>query len=268
VRVIIFGSSGMLGRYVKKAFLENNTDVLTLTRNDIDLNQSYEKLFKYMHGILQVTSSDVIINCAGIVKQRKYNIQEMINVNTVFPQLLGNLKKSLKCNIIHISTDCVYSGRDGSYHERSAHDCTDEYGKTKSLGEHNLLSIIRTSIIGEEMNNKRSLLEWVKSQRNTSIPGFVNHQWNGVTCWELSKQIIAVVNNRLYWEGARHIYSPKVITKYQLISTINDIYELNNTVEMTKTHQICDRSLLSFYTSPVSVSIEDQIREQKIIGIP
>jgi dTDP-4-dehydrorhamnose reductase len=119
----------------------------------------------------------------------------------------------LECNVIHITTDCVFSGRGGRYDENSLHDCLDDYGKSKSLGENQNLTIIRTSIIGEEKTNKKSLLEWVKSQKNNLIFGYTNHFWNGVTCLEMSKFIFTLIKEQNYWKGVQHVYSPDIVSK-------------------------------------------------------
>lgn len=253
MRVFIFGASGMLGRYVTK-YLSSEFEVVPITRNEIDLQQDFSLISeKY-----DFQSDDVIVNAAGIIKQRNYSPEELIRVNSLFPHFLS----TLNCNVIHITTDCVFSGKDGSYTEDSFHDCLDDYGKSKSLGENHNLTIIRTSIIGEELQNKKSLIEWVKSNQNTTINGYLNHFWNGVTCLELSKHIAYIIWNKSYWKGVRHYHSPDTVSKYQLVSYINEVYELNNTVKPVMS-QYCDRSLLTNYSSPVIMEIREQLLEQK-----
>jgi dTDP-4-dehydrorhamnose reductase len=140
--------------------------------------------------------------------------------------------------MIHITTDCVFSGKDGSYNELSEHDETNDYGMSKSLGELCNATIIRTSIIGEEVQNKRSLLEWVKSNKGKDINGFVNHFWNGVTCLELSNVIYKIINEKLYWNGVRHIFSPKSVSKFELVSMINEVYNLNIKINPFETENV------------------------------
>lgn len=253
MRVFIFGASGMLGSYLTE-HLKNFYDIIPITRKDIDLNQDFSLIVsKY-----KFNSNDVIVNAAGIIKQRNYSAQELIRVNSLFPHFLS----TLNCNVIHITTDCVFSGKDGSYNEDSLHDCLDDYGKSKSLGECEDLTIIRTSIIGEELYNKKSLVEWVKSNKNSNIDGYLNHFWNGVTCLELSKHIGHIIENNYYWNGVRHYFSPNTVSKYQLVSFINQVYELNNTV-MPKMSTYCDRSLSTLYESPILLTIEEQILDLK-----
>lgn len=257
MKLFIFGANGMLGSYLT-AYLKNHFEVISITRNEVDLNDDFSFIFKKY----KFDSDDVIINAAGIIKQRNYSPQELIRVNSLFPHFLA----SLHCNVIHITTDCVFSGKQGSYNEDSLHDCIDDYGKSKSLGENCNLTIIRTSIIGEEIRNKKSLVEWVKSNRDSLVNGYLNHFWNGVTCLELAKHIKDIVENNSYWKGVRHYFSPDTVSKYQLVSYINEIYKLNNTI-IPKMSTYCDRSLSTLYKSPILLTIEEQILEIKSFNI-
>ena len=253
MKIFIFGASGMLGRYLN-VYLSSYFEVIPITRNEVDLNNDFSLISeKYTFD-----SSDVIINAAGIIKQRNYSSEELIKVNSLFPHFLS----TLGCNVIHITTDCVFSGSGGDYDEDALHDCTDDYGKSKSLGENLNLTIIRTSIIGEEVYNKKSLLEWVKSNKNVSINGYLNHFWNGLTCLELSKHIERIIKDASYWKGIRHYFSPDTVSKYQLISYIDEIYNLNNEVVPVKS-VYCDRSLSTKYKCPVETSIKQQISDLK-----
>lgn len=261
MKVIIFGSNGMLGTYLNK-FLEKKYEVIPITRKDIDLSKSTEnEILNFLSNC--VSEKDLIINSSGIIKQREYDINDMINVNSIFPNILSKFKKNKNCNIIHITTDCVYSGHKGNYVENDYHDCLDEYGKTKSLGENNNLTIIRTSIIGEEIDNKKSLVEWVKSQSNTTINGYTNHLWNGVTCLELSKLIDNMIQEINFWVGIKHIFSPKTVSKYELVSMINKIYDLNITITEIETSEKCYRNLNSLYSCPIKIDLYEQIIEMK-----
>jgi dTDP-4-dehydrorhamnose reductase len=160
MKIYIFGSNGMLGCYLRK-YLTIDHQVVPLTRDNFDLRKSmfldYLNFFKNNH----LNQDDVIINAAGIIKQKKFDIKDLVLVNSCFPHVLADIKSVLGCNIIHVTTDCVFSGTKGNYKETDHHDCFDEYGKSKSLGENSTLTCIRTSIIGEENHNKKSLLEWV-----------------------------------------------------------------------------------------------------------
>ena len=256
MKVFVFGASGMLGQYLTK-YLSYYFEVVPITRNEIDLTKEISLITqKYTFD-----SSDLIINASGIIKQRDYSSEELIRVNSLFPHFLARLG----CNVIHITTDCVFSGNTGYYDEDSPHDCLDDYGKSKSLGECKDLTIIRTSIIGEELYNKRSLLEVIRASKNSTINGFINHFWNGITCLELSKQIRNIIETNSYWKGVRHFHSPDTVSKFQLVSYINEIYKLGNTVNPMMVNY-CNRSLSTKYDNPVKTNIRDQIIELREFG--
>jgi dTDP-4-dehydrorhamnose reductase len=260
MKIILLGSSGMLGSYLKK-YLSDKYEIVPLIRNDIDLSTCESKIIEYFDKI--VNHGDVIVNSAGVIKQRDYNIKDMILVNGVLPHILNKIKELKKCEVIHITTDCVFSGKDGGYKEESPHDCLDDYGKSKSIGENKNNTNIRTSIIGEESYNKKSLIEWVKSNSNKTINGYSNHLWNGVTCLELSIFISKIISDNLFWTGTRHIFSPKTVSKYELVNMINEIYDLNIEIKKTETSENCFRNLNTIYDSPIIKDLYTQIKEQK-----
>ena len=149
--------------------------------------------------------------------------------------------------------NCVYDGLEGKYDENSEHNAKDVYGKTKSLGEPKNATTIRTSIIGDEINNKKSLVEWVKSNKDKTVFGYTNHHWNGVTCLQFAKICRHIIDNNLYWKGVRHVVSPTTVTKEGLVNMISDVYDLNITVTPKETHILCDRSLNSIYLPNVII---------------
>ena len=229
--VALFGSTGMLSNYVKKQ-LSVKTDIkLTIVDRDT---------FDVMKDPIPDICSDVVINCIGLIPQTNSNVEAFYKVNRDFP-----IELSKKCKkLIHITTDCVFSGNTTeSYTESSLHDATNDYGLSKSQGEQMNATIIRTSIIGEETKNKKSLLEWVKSNKGGEIDGYTNHYWNGVTCEELSRIIYKIISENLYWTGVRHIFSPETVSKYELVSMINDVYGLGIKINPKETPTSINRSL-------------------------
>lgn len=253
MKIYIFGANGMLGKYLT-THLNSFYEVIPITRKEVDLTDDFNIIIeKY-----KFHDDDVIINAAGIIKQRLYNTTELIKVNSLFPHFLS----TLNCNVIHITTDCVFSGKHGSYNEDSLHDCLDDYGKSKSLGEPNNVTVIRTSIIGEELLNKKSLLEWAKSKKGTSVNGFINHFWNGVTCLELSKQIKIIIDSHNYWKGVRHYHSPGVVSKCHLLKIMSDVYNLELEI-IPQLSYYCDRSLKTKYNNCIDKSIKQQLIELK-----
>jgi len=262
MKILLFGSNGMLGGYIK-SYLGKKYYLIPLTRKDLDIGiTSEESILDKIRSL--VDKNDVIINSAGIIKQRNYNSIELIKVNSIFPHLLAKIKEEIGCKVIHITTDCVFDGKVGSYQETSFHNCLDEYGKSKSLGENPKVTNIRTSIIGEEKDNKLSLVEWLKSNSGLQINGYTNHIWNGVTCLELCRVIEDVIEKGKYWDGTRHIFSPREISKFELVSIINEIYELNIKILPAESQEQIKRNLISTQNYPLEISdIREQIKRMK-----
>jgi len=269
MKLFVFGSNGMLGNYIIKN-LSKDYQVIKLTRKDYDLSKlsidSLSELLKYKN----IQKNDIVINCAGVIpqasKQRGLNTRLYFTINSLFPVVLSQICDKFEAKMIHVTTDCVFSGKDGNYDENSLHDETNDYGTSKSLGELCKATIIRTSIIGEEVNNKRSLLEWVRSNRGGEINGFTNHIWNGVTCLQLSKIIEKMIREKIYWEGVRHIFSPRSVSKYELVSLINEIYDLNIKVNKFEMANLIDKTLTTIYKTNDIFNIPElkiQIQELK-----
>ena len=261
MNIILLGSTGMLGRYVYYN-LKENYNVICIKRDQFDIeNDEWSKLEHLLCDNLK--ENDIIINCAGIIPQ-KYkndNFKSYIRVNTLFPHKLNEISKKNSYKFIHITTDCVYDGSNGNYYVNDVHTSKDIYGISKSQGEPEDATIIRTSIIGEELTGKKSLIEWVKSNKDGKIKGFTNHYWNGVTCFELAKYIKNVVDNNTFWNGIKHICSPNIVTKYELCCYINEIYELNINIEKYEDSTSKNMTLCGEYIS--KNTIFDQIAELK-----
>jgi dTDP-4-dehydrorhamnose reductase len=151
------------------------------------------------------------------IPQKNPDIRTYISTNTIFPHKLAEFSKNNGNKMIHITTDCVFSGKKGNYTETDKHDAEDIYGISKSLGEPIDICIIRTSIIGEEFTGKKSLIEWIKSCKNGRIEGYGKFYWNGITCLELAKIILNIIKTNTYWYGVRHFFA---IQLYQNISYV------------------------------------------------
>lgn len=247
MKIFVLGSTGMLGRYVSTYLKSQGHDVINVTRDQIDARNVKEAELRAILFHMGLKQGDVIINCIGMIKQKKEVTDlEFILVNSVFPRILANVCESEKAKLIHITTDCVFSGLRGLYNEEDTHDPTDMYGKSKSFGEPSNCTVIRTSIIGEELKGKLSLIEWVKSMKNKTVDGYTNHHWNGLTCLQLAKVFEDIIVNNKYWTGVRHIFS-NTLTKAELVNTICWIYGLNVTVNPMETSIKCDRTLSTIY---------------------
>jgi len=188
----------------------------------------------------------VIINCIGIlIKGSNENIKNAIYVNGYFPHWLKGVCKEINCKLIHISTDCVFSGKNGGNDENSIKDAIDDYGKTKSLGEFDSFNhlCIRTSIIGPELKqNGEGLMHWLFNQQGT-INGFKNVFWSGVTTLELAKAIHFSIKNNI--SGLWNVTNGEAISKFDLLKTIIKTFSINKLKLEPNTDKISDKSLKS-----------------------
>jgi dTDP-4-dehydrorhamnose reductase len=247
MKVLILGSTGLLGSTVAKYFENNkNFDTHLAFRNE---NVSFGKnkvFFDALNTSLDsLPKADYIINCIGIIKPfMEMDKEKNIYINSLFPHKLSSYCKKNNIKLIHITTDCVFSGKDGNYNENSAHDALDLYGKSKSIGEPDNCMVIRTSIIGEEIHKNASLIEWAKSMRDKEVNGFTNHIWNGVTTKHYAELCEKIINNNLYKEELFHIHSNNV-TKYYLLNLISHKFNLKLKINSFQTKEKCDRSLCS-----------------------
>jgi len=261
--LIVIGANGMLGYAVTEYFLRKGYDVTALTRKDYDIaKDSINKLETFVKQV------EVVINCAGVIKSVINNstIEDVLQVNSIFPHNLANLcnKYSIKC--FHITTDCVYSGKKGNYDENDYFDAYDVYGMSKNAGDIKDCMTLRTSIIGEEKGQQRSLLEWAKSQKGKEVNGYTNHYWNGVTTVYLAEVIHKIILEGLYQNGIFHIFSPNSVDKYELLKNINDVYKLELNINPIEFETVINRTLNSIYDLSNQLAIKSinlQVKEMK-----
>lgn len=267
-KILLFGSTGMFGQYVYSYFKQSTTisvEVIPIHFR-INENHGFDLLEQTLldHGINHETC---VINCVGLIPQRKSrdsSDKEYFLINSLFPHILWQLCKKHNAKMIHPTTDCVFSGKKGGYVETDTHDEAGSYGMSKSLGEPLGCTCIRTSIIGRELSNKKSFLEWVISNNNGTISGWSNHQWNGITCLEYCVVIEQIIQEDLFWTGVRHIYSPTPVSKYEMAKIISEVFDLTIQVNPLESLEPCDKTLVSNYDSIFNIKeLHIQIRNLK-----
>lgn len=187
---------------------------------------------------------EAVINCIGIVKQRDDAKQALasIEINALFPHRLALLCGLIGARLIHVSTDCVFSGAQGMYTEADPSDAYDLYGRSKLLGEvgdEGCLTL-RTSIIGHELSRKTSLLEWFLAQRG-EIRGFTNAIFSGFTTLELSRIIERMLVEHPSASGLYHV-SSEPISKYDLLRLFRERFGTPVEIQADPSFH-CDRSL-------------------------
>lgn len=208
---------------------------------------------------------DFIINCIGIlIKESTKNPANAIFINSYFPNLLVQIADELNAKVIHVSTDCVFSGNKGRYSESDFRDADDIYGRSKALGEIFLGGhlTLRTSIIGPEISQEgEGLFHWFMTQRG-EISGFVESYWGGVTTLQLAKCIEESI--RYNYSGLLHITNGERISKFDLINLIKSIWEKHSIIIVPYSGKLVDKSLISLYQTAFKVpSYYDMLLEQR-----
>ncbi len=256
MRILILGGDGMLGHRLFKHLVVRH-DVRVTLRQDLEAYQEYglftaQNAFSGVNlrgtdrlsGVINDFRPDAVINAVGVVKQRS-EAQEYIpslEINSLLPHRLVEVCRPVGARLIHMSTDCVFSGKKGNYKESDPADAEDLYGRTKYLGEvydKNCLTL-RTSIIGIELSRKKSLLEWFLAQSG-AVKGFRNAIFSGFSTIEMSKIIELMLVEHQEATGLYHVSSDP-ISKFDLLSMIKKA--LNLPMEIIPDEQLkCDRSL-------------------------
>lgn len=210
--------------------------------------------------------TDYVINCAGVIWQAQNpSIRDTWHVNAVFPWLLQQRCAEIGAKLIHVSTDCVFSGKRGSYTEYDFTDADDAYGQSKLVGEPLGAMNIRCSIIGREPVTKRSFMEWAISNQGKQVNGYTNHVWNGVTAKQYANICSNIIKEKLWQSGIFHLHSSPV-SKYELLCRLSQTLNLNLNVSPVATTPGVDRSLVSttYLQNFVHIpSIEEMLQEYR-----
>jgi dTDP-4-dehydrorhamnose reductase len=198
-----------------------------------------------LRAMLSETRPDAVINAIGIVKQRMdaENAVQSIEINALLPHRLAELCQTIDARLIHISTDCVFSGKRGHYREDDLPDAIDLYGRTKLLGEvtgPGCLTL-RTSIVGLELKRRKSLVEWFLSEKGT-IRGFRRAIYSGLTTPELGRVIRRLLENFPQLNGLFHVVS-KPISKYDMLRQLSDLLDRRDITIEPDDSYVCDRSM-------------------------
>lgn len=248
MRIGVFGSSGMLGHVLVKFCILSGIDVVPLSRRNLpgDLSRISYLPFDVESYNADSQDFDYVINCCGLIKQRNSSENDFYKVNQEFPKKLASKYGK---RMIHISTDCVFSGNKGKYIESDIKDASDAYGLSKSGGEEINARILRTSIIGTHPEDSNGLLEWARSQRKKSVNGYADHFWGGVTTLELSKHIISEIES-IDSQSLKHVYSERV-SKFDMLQMISGEFDLDLSISKIYTGKV-DRSLSTMFEGNIS----------------
>lgn len=248
-KVLVLGSGGMAGHIITLYLKESGYDV---TGFSLFKNEIYEGIVgdatdsALVKQIIDDGQYDYVINCIGVLNQfAENNHPNAVLLNAYLPHYLAKITENTKTRIIHMSTDCVFSGEKGAYHKDDLRDGRTFYDRTKALGEleDDKNITLRNSIIGPDINeNGIGLFNWFMKQSGT-INGFTKAIWTGQTTLQLAKTMDAVMQN-----GASGLYNSvpsSSISKFDLLKLFNH-YLRNDELTITPVEGVSlDKSLIS-----------------------
>lgn len=260
MKILVLGASGMMGSAIFRVLSkESNLEVFGSLR-DIKLKEFFKADEQKnliicndvldqveLKNLLAKHQPDVVVNAIGLVKQIEAanDPLKIIPINSLLPHYLVKLCEDNSSRLIHVSTDCVFSGRKGNYVEEDFADARDLYGLSKFMGEvadsANAVTL-RTSIIGHELNGAHSLIDWFLSQTGECL-GFTKAIYSGLPTVCLANIIrdLVIPNNAM--QGLYHV-SSEPISKYDLLNLVAKIY--GKKIDVIPDDQlVIDRSLCS-----------------------
>lgn len=257
MRILVLGASGMLGNAMIRVLSERqdwevygtlrsqnhkgyfSSEIAGRLLSGVDVEQHDSLLQAFIR-----VRPDWVINCVGLVKQLAdaENPLQVIPINAILPHRIARLCELVGAKLVHMSTDCVFSGERGGYCESDTPDAKDLYGRSKLLGEVNYPHTVtlRTSIIGHELQSAHGLVSWFLSQR-TQCYGYRKVIFSGLPTIVLAQIIRDHVISNSNLSGVYHVAS-QPISKYDLLLQMRDAYGL--TIEIIPDDKITlDRSL-------------------------
>lgn len=257
-RALVLGATGMLGSTLLREFRRFDIETIATAR-DPERVDSDARIVRFDverddvdEVLAELSPGDYVINCIGVIRHLMRDDvaadrRRAVDVNSAFPYRLAAAAGARGLHVIQIATDCVYSGSTGWYSEAAAHDATDVYGQSKSLGEvpsENVLNL-RCSIIGPEVGSSTSLLEWVLAHpQGAKLNGYTDHLWNGVTTSAFARVAAAIVKAGDRLAGTHHLVPADAVSKAELVRLIAAAWGRDDlTVEDVTTARPIDRTL-------------------------
>lgn len=291
MKVLVLGASGMLGAMVTDVLArDSELKVTASARSGELLALGKQRIPEAAWVPFTAGETDPapllkevewVVNAIGITKplihdDSAFEVERALRVNSLFPHALAKAAEAQGTRVLQIATDCVYSGQQGQYQESAAHDALDVYGKTKSLGEtySDAMHHLRCSIIGPEIKDFRFLLEWFRRQeKNATINGFTNHQWNGVTTLQFAKLCRGVIKSGLKLGHLQHVIPGDALAKSDMLKVFAEAYGRPDIrINETQAAKVIDRilqtgqpeqnaSLWKAAGYPAPPTVADMIRE-------
>ena len=258
MKILVLGAGGMMGHMACRVLAESH-DVVGTIRSEWNDRSAIARFVprdscidtvdvldvREVEQALDTVRPDVVFNCVGIVKQLSAAKDALVSIecNSLLPHRLAVSCADRGARLIHLSTDCVFSGHRGMYTEDDIPDPVDLYGRSKLLGETAPEEglTIRTSIVGRQLTGSTSFFEWILSNRGQRVRGFDRAVYSGLTTMGLARTISRVIQEHRDLSGVWQIAS-EPITKYDLIVRLNELLGLGIDVDRDVEME-CDRSL-------------------------
>lgn len=257
--VLILGATGMLGHQLLLT-LRRRFRLVAATRTGVAALRAAHPVFADVELVGGLDAEDrprlrrllvdvrptAVVNCVGIIKQlpAAHDPVASITINALFPHLLARQCQEVGARLIHLSTDCVFSGTKGApYTEDDRPDPPDLYGRSKLLGEVGGAGCVtlRTSIIGREWRTRHGLVEWFLGHRGGRVRGFDGALYSGITTPVLARTIGNLIDHHPGLEGVWQVAADP-ISKYELLCLLNDAFAAGVTIDRDTTFR-CDRRL-------------------------
>lgn len=258
MKILVIGSTGMAGHVITRYMKEQNHEVYNISSMNSKLPDTYmqidvtdESHRKLLEKTIRDIKPEIVINAIGLlVKACNDNPDKAIAVNSYFPHFLASLSKQTPFKLIHLSTDCVFSGKTTkqAYDENDPKDETNMYGVSKSAGEvtYDPHLTIRTSIVGPELKKDGvGLLNWFLNQTGL-VNGYMNSFWNGVTTYELAQFIEYIMKYPV--SGLVHINCWPIVSKASMLATFKRAYNKTDVLIVPVNNDRVNKSVMKTRT--------------------
>jgi dTDP-4-dehydrorhamnose reductase len=257
MKVLLLGKNGMLGNAVYREISNiQSADLINTTKSSEVDAIKFDALHDPIFSLIESIKPNYVINCIGMNwnqgKKSLTNLRKTFEINSIFPRKLASAANKLNTQVIQILTDGVFSGKQGQYHEKSLRNTVTIYGQSKKMGEifsKNVLGL-RCSIIGEQFNfNQHYLLQWLKSQpKNSSIEGYENYFWNGITTKAFARIVSGMITHESKIFGKYHLTPADFVSKFELLTLLAHKYDRDDIqIKKTRLRQDVDRTLDTNY---------------------
>lgn len=248
-KIVVLGSTGMAGHIISLYLERHGFDVFRISRSETNTDKSSKidvSNTDELMACIDEVKADVVVNCVGLLQKSCEERPDLaVLINSYLPHCLENHYRGTETKIIHLSTDCVFSGKKGCYAEEDLPDGCTFYDRSKALGEINNKKDLtfRMSIIGPDIDaSGTGVLNWFMKQTG-QVNGFTNALWNGITTLELAEAIEAAVNENI--SGVYQLVPKEYISKHDLLILFKKIFEKNDVDILPDSNFVMDKTLVN-----------------------